>query len=212
MKTSLHKHSFRTVGLALAIGLGLGLAAASHSAQAATVQITLGGNNWTFTPNSPLINTNLDVTLDGNTDGLYLSYFNSYDPDFGSFEDLSIQGNGDIARVVINNGNPNVISRSDRFTFTDSRINGGAQTIGWAQGTGSYDGNSPSVTLTRVVFDNASTTAPSFNGSETGITEWSASSTAVPEPGTFIPAAVLVMGALLRRRRSRSHRSGRATA
>ena len=38
------------------------------------------------------------------------------------------------------------------------------------------------------------------------------SSTAVPEPGTFIPAAVLVAGALLRRRRSRSHRSGRATA
>jgi uncharacterized protein (TIGR03382 family) len=37
-------------------------------------------------------------------------------------------------------------------------------------------------------------------------------STAVPEPGTFIPAAVLVAGALLRRRRSRSHQSGRATA
>ncbi len=38
------------------------------------------------------------------------------------------------------------------------------------------------------------------------------STTAVPEPGTFIPAAALVMGALLRRRRSRSHRTGRATA
>ena len=38
------------------------------------------------------------------------------------------------------------------------------------------------------------------------------STTAVPEPSTFIPAAVLVAGALLRRRRSRSHRSGRATA
>jgi uncharacterized protein (TIGR03382 family) len=70
----------------------------------------------------------------------------------------------------------------------------------------------PTVTLTRVVFDNASTFAPSFTGSETGITEWSPTSTAVPEPGTFIPAAVLVAGALLRRRRSRSHRSGRATA
>ena len=38
------------------------------------------------------------------------------------------------------------------------------------------------------------------------------SSTAVPEPGTFLPAALLVMGALLRRRRPRSHRSVRATA
>jgi MYXO-CTERM domain-containing protein len=34
----------------------------------------------------------------------------------------------------------------------------------------------------------------------------------VPEPGTFLPAAALVVGALLRRRRPRSHRSGRATA
>ncbi len=45
-----------------------------------------------------------------------------------------------------------------------------------------------------------------------GTFQISASSTAVPEPGTFLPAAALVMGALLRRRRPRSHRSGRATA
>ena len=107
----------------------------------------------------------------------------------------------------------NSIGRSDRFTFTDSRINGGVETTGWAQGIGSIgNDNSLSVTLTRVVFDNASPTAPTFTGSETGITEWSAASTAVPEPGAFIPAAVLVAGALLRRRRSRSHRSGRAAA
>ena len=36
--------------------------------------------------------------------------------------------------------------------------------------------------------------------------------TAVPEPGTFLPAALLVMGALLRRRRPRSHRSSGAAA
>lgn len=36
--------------------------------------------------------------------------------------------------------------------------------------------------------------------------------TAVPEPGTFLPAAALVMGALLRRRRPRSHRSSGAAA
>ena len=36
--------------------------------------------------------------------------------------------------------------------------------------------------------------------------------TAVPEPGTLLPAALLVMGALLRRRRPRSHRSSGAAA
>lgn len=34
----------------------------------------------------------------------------------------------------------------------------------------------------------------------------------VPEPGTFLPAAALVAGALLRRRRGRGHRSGGAVA
>jgi hypothetical protein len=36
--------------------------------------------------------------------------------------------------------------------------------------------------------------------------------TAVPEPGAFLPAAALVMGAFLRRRRGRARRSGRAAA
>ena len=67
------------------------------------------------------------------------------------------------------------------------------------------------ITLTRLVFDDASLTLPSgFTPSSSNYPEFG--STAVPEPGTFIPAAVLVAGALLRRRRSRSHRSGRATA
>jgi hypothetical protein len=34
----------------------------------------------------------------------------------------------------------------------------------------------------------------------------------VPEPSTFLPAALLVIGAILRRRRGRVHRSGRAAA
>ena len=38
------------------------------------------------------------------------------------------------------------------------------------------------------------------------------STSSVPEPGTFLPAALLVAGALLRRRRPRSHRSSGATA
>lgn len=51
------------------------------------------------------------------------------------------------------------------------------------------------------------------HGSMTGkITVASSAASAVPEPGTLLPAAALVMGALLRRRRGRAHRSGRATA
>ena len=61
--------------------------------------------------------------------------------------------------------------------------------------------------ITRIAFDQ------SAGGAGAVVTNFSlTSTTAVPEPGTFIPAAVLVAGALLRRRRSRSHRSGRATA
>ena len=105
------------------------------------------------------------------------------------------------------------LSGSFEITFNDTRINTNQTTTGYAQAVGAINGSTYSVTLTRVVFDNASTTLPNnFSLSSTSYPEFVASSTAVPEPGTFIPAAVLVMGALLRRRRSRSHRSGRATA
>ena len=211
MKTSLQIRSLRTAGLALA--LGLGLAAASHSAQAATVQITLGGSNWTYTVSNSAANR-LDVTGDGTTDGV--SFYRNVDS-FGSqigFEALSGIASADYfpPGFIFTNGMKNSFSGSAEFDFTDLRINGGVQTRGRAQGVGSVaSDNSLSVTLTRIVFNDASTTTPSFDAGTT-YPEWSATSTSVPEPGTFIPAAVLVAGALLRRRRSRSHRSGRATA
>lgn len=207
--------SLRTAGLALA--LGLSLAATSSSAQAATVQITLGGPNWTFSTSSNPYGSPgllLDVTGDNNTDAITVSNINSDATSSPFIKGLKIDSiNGIIARAYIEaNTNNNLTSAFAQFNFQDTRINGGASTRGWAQGTATIESGVPTVTLTRVVFDNASTFAPSFTGSETGITEWSPTSTAVPEPGTFLPAAALVMGALLRRRRSRSHRSGRATA
>ncbi len=63
--------------------------------------------------------------------------------------------------------------------------------------------------ITRITFDQWA------NGAGTDVvTNFSltSSATAVPEPGTFLPAAAMVMGALLRRRRGRAHRSGRAAA
>jgi uncharacterized protein (TIGR03382 family) len=215
MKTSLQIRALRAAGLALA--LGLGLAAASSSAKAATVQITLGGPNWTFSTSSNPYGSSgllLDVTGDNNTDAITVSNINSDATSSPFIKGVKIDSvNGIIARAYIEASTTNRLTpASATFDFQDTRINGGASTRGWAQGTATIESGVPTVTLTRVVFDNASTFAPSFTGSETGITEWSPTSTAVPEPGTFIPAAVLVAGALLRRRRSRSHRSGRATA
>ncbi len=214
MKTSLQIRALRAAGPALA--LGLGLAAASHSAQGATVQITLGGNNWTYSMNGLNISnfpltTKFDVTSDGTLDSVFL--YRNPGTQVALFTNPNPTGSDLIASVTLSSAT----SSYSEFTFADARINGGSATRGFAQGVAVNNSinNVYTVTLTRVVFDNASTFAPSFTGSETGITEWSPTSTAVPEPGTFIPAAALVMGALLRRRRSRSHRtgrSGRATA
>ncbi len=195
MKTSLQIRSLRAAGLAL--DLGLGLAAASRSAQAATVQITL---NRTFTMSSTA--GFIDVTGQSTSFNGALT-LNIYP----NFNEIAIFGNFNQIAYAYNQ----TTKTSGDFSFKDARINNGATTSGKAEAVSGGSSNSPNLTLTRVVFDNASTVAPSFNAGTT-YPEWSPTSTAVPEPGTFIPAAVLVAGALLRRRRSRSHRSGRATA
>jgi uncharacterized protein (TIGR03382 family) len=202
MKTSLQIRSLRTAGLALA--LGLGLAAASHSAQAAIVQITLGGSNWTKTDNSnPQSNlpiTGLTSTSSGVDFVINTSPFNSSITPAWEIQD----GTGGFGGYE-----PSFTGDAPTF-FSDTRINSGSVTKAIVSIIG--DGNSTTI-LTRVVFNDAGTTFPSnFNLSSDPYSEWSATSTAVPEPGTFIPAAVLVAGALLRRRRSRSHRTGRATS
>jgi hypothetical protein len=206
VKTSLQNRSLRAAGFALAIALGL--AAASDSVQAATVQITLVGSSWTFTQSS--IQANLDVTGDSILDGV--SFINNT-------TQLVLEGDAGIANAQytppsnIDPEQKSSYSGNALFRFTDLRINGGFETTGWAQGVGSVssDDNSLSVTLTRVVFDTASTSAPSFDPNNT-YNEWVPAATAVPEPGTFLPAVALVMGALLRRRRGRDRRSGSAAA
>ena len=214
MKTSLLKRSLRTVGLALA--LGLGLAAVNPSAQAATVQITLGSANgfqYSLNSGNSLSYTQLNVTGDTGINTLDSVYLLQNSFQVALRTSSSPIDTSDI--IAMAGPMSEAFSQSPTFTFQDQRINNGALTTGYAQGVGVRDAtnNVYTVTLTRVVFDNASTTAPSdFQPSAGAYTEWSPTSTAVPEPGTFIPAAVLVAGALLRRRRSRSHRSGRATA
>ena len=206
MKTSFQKRSLRSAGFALA--LALGLAAASHSAQAATVQITLNRIFTTSSTGGPVNN----VTGQSTESNLLLIINND-----SALKGVSLYGSG-FGTVAYSQYNfstnfTGVVSSSTTFTFKDSRINNGATTTGHAQGVAIMDGTTPSVNLTRIVFNDASTVAPSgFSQTDGPYTEWSPTSTAVPEPGTFIPAAMLVTGAFLRRRRSRSHRSGRAAA
>ena len=211
MKKALQTRSPRAARLALA--LALGLAAASHSAQATTVQITLGSaNGFKYSLPGPAANmTQLDVTLDGIPDSVYLLNNGSEVGLFNGPDSMS----SDYIAYSYNFGSGLALSGNPTFTFQDADINGGNLTTGYAQGVGVADAtnNVYTVTLTRVVFnDDGTPFANNFSLSPDSYPEFSATSTAVPEPGTFIPAAVLVAGALLRRRRSRSHRSGRATA
>jgi MYXO-CTERM domain-containing protein len=210
MKKALQTRSPRAARLALA--LALGLAAASHSAQAAIVQITL---NRVFTAPLGFVTYYVnDVTGQSTESNLKLSLFAD-----ANYKDVTLEGtDGSYVAYSTYNGNTNPhsldsLSSAEPFQFKDPRINNNQLTTAYAQGVGESVNNIPQVTLTRMVFDDASTSfSPSSFGSNTAYAEWVPASSAVPEPGAFIPAAVLVAGALLRRRRSRSHRSGRATA
>ena len=207
MKTSLQIRSLRTAGLALT--LGLGLAAASHSAQAAIVQITLGADYTRSFTTTQFNNMYADITKDGIADRV------------GSYSE---PGNAVLWNSFTEDNQPinmlRHITKTQNTTggnlasFQDTRINANAWTTGFVETAftvSGFENSTSTITLTRLVFDDASLTLPSgFTPSSSNYPEFG--STAVPEPGTFIPAAVLVAGAVLRRRRSRSHRSGRATA
>ena len=207
MKTSLQIRSLRTAGLALA--LGLGLAAASHSAQAAIVQITLGADYTRSFTTTQFNNMYADITKDGISDrvGSYSDPGNTVL--WNSFDQNNLPIN--MLRHITTTQNT---TGGNLASFRDTRINSNTWTTGFVETAFTVSGVNniaSTITLTRVIFDDASPTLPvNFIPSSSNYSEFG--STAVPEPGTFIPAAVLVAGALLRRRRSRSHRSGRATA
>lgn len=195
MNKALQKRSLRAAGLALAIALGL--ASGNHSAQAATVQITL---NWIFAAASfPAGTFSVDATGQSTETDLRLLVVRVA-------PQISLVGTN--FYYIAHSAPTTRIDTYDQFTFKDPRINNGALTTGYAQGYGETSAT-PSLTLGRVVFDTASTAAPSFSAGH-GYPEWVPASTAVPEPGTLLPAAALVAGALLRRRRGRARRSGRA--
>ena len=200
----------------------LALSATTASSQAATVQITLAGNKISSIGGDQL---NADLTGDGVNDlmpltgnllsnGVYvrlsggegLGAVCASGTEFGvnGFVDASFGNGRGSGGAGVGFGVP-PLSRSylNPVTFSDTRINGGVATEGWLQvDAWSASGLEHTVELSRLIFDDASTTRPGFTSIPGVQTEWVA---AVPEPGSNL--ALLVLGAnglTLRRRLNRA--------
>ncbi len=86
------------------------------------------------------------------------------------------------------------------ISFTDVRINGGAATLGWLEVNAFSNATTDqNIVFTRVIFDDASTSRPSFAGPNVpgAQTEW----TNIPEPSSIALLALGAGGLLARRRR-----------
>jgi hypothetical protein len=90
------------------------------------------------------------------------------------------------------------------ITFTDSQINGGAATDGWFE-VHAFNESSTShtVQLTRLIFDDGSTTRPVFTEIPGVLPLWQVA--AVPEPSGFLATSLLLGAAgLIRRRQAKA--------
>ena len=190
----------------------MALAATTASSQAAVVQITLTGNKISTNGGNQLV---ADVTGDIVDDvvfagGVYGVGGASVEIGGGVFKGVwarpfVIPGffsvDADFAGGGVNGVGLQSRSILNPITFTDWRINGGAQTNGWLQVNAfNTSATDHTVELARLIFDNASTTAPTgLTSASTGITEWQIS--AVPEPGSNLALLALGAGGLTLRRR-----------
>jgi hypothetical protein len=86
------------------------------------------------------------------------------------------------------------------FSFTDANINGGLETNGWLDLSATSGPAGQEVRIHRLIFDDASTTAPTGVAFTDGAyPAWSVS--AVPEPGSNLALLALGAGGLTLRRR-----------
>lgn len=202
-----------------------GLAAASH---AATVQITLTGNmisssggnqlvaditgdgtddvtfsNVVLGSNEVAININGDrahatfQVITSSSVTTYGTYFNTFSQ-FNADAQFANGGVGTPASVASAARN---IKYLNPVTFTDSRINGGLPTDGYLEVNSIAAGlGANSVTLTRFVFDDASTTRPTGVLTTTQYTE----AVLIPEPSSLTLLALGAGGLLARRNRKKA--------
>lgn len=108
---------------------------------------------------------------------------------------------GGVGRGYSNGEGGQATSYLNPITFTDSRINGGAPTEGWLQ-VNAFNNISAdhTVELSRLIFDDASTTRPAFATLPDPQTEWGG----VPEPSVLGLLALGAGGLLLRRSRAKA--------
>jgi len=199
----------------LATSLTTGLAASAGNA--ATVQITLIGNNFSTTTGNQL---NADITGDLMPD---IAISDSRLINSNTYKGVLVTINGSGLSAVFDSASifdaraafPNAVvgwgtgpvggELSDRvafnpITFTDARINGGAVTQAYLQVEArNFSSSSHEISLLRVIFDDASTTRPTGNFAALSqtFTEFSA----VPEPSGLSLLALGAGGLLARRRR-----------
>ena len=196
------------------------LAASVAATQASTVQITLTGNKLTTSINT----LNADLTGDGTAD---IAFGSPGQRIAGHSPGVSFQLNGIGSRLraqfntgsggsyavqaefagggkgtIFENGGPkHDIKYLNPITFTDARINGGASTQGYLE-VNAFNTSKTlhTIALTRLVFDNASTTLGT-GGLSTSATYTTFVAVAVPEPSSFFGLLALGAGGLLARRR-----------
>jgi hypothetical protein len=190
----------------------MALAATTASSQAATVQITLTGNKISTNGGDQLV---ADVTGDGGAD-IAIAGFRAFGPGgvFAQVDGFWVYARYDgpasrfyvEARFEAGGGgasigrSPRSLSYLNAITFTDSRINGGNLTEGWLQVNAfNTSATDHTVEFSRLIFDNASTTAPI--GVQTTDVAYPAFVAAVPEPGSNLALLALGAGGLTLRRR-----------
>jgi hypothetical protein len=190
----------------------MALAATTASSQAATVQITLTGNKISSTGGNQLV---ADITGDLVADFQVIStvagtnlvsvVLNPGGRAYAGVGNGFIRGDaqfGDGGAVSDINFFGRVVATSylNPITFTDHRINNNTPTAGWLQVNAfNTSATDHTVEFSRLIFDNASTTAPI--GVQTTDGAYPAFVAAVPEPGSNLALLALGAGGLTLRRR-----------
>jgi hypothetical protein len=180
--------------------------AGASAASGATVQITFANNVMSTSAGLTLFEA--DLSGDGAADVRGLS-------SDGTFVELNSLDSVRIASAMLINNGTNAIhylkgvgkggSGLSRglvaFDFVDNGVNGGNSTAGWLDVSASATtASGASIQIHRLIFDDASTTAPTgLTSASTGIPEWQVS--AVPEPGSNLALLALGAGGLTLRRR-----------